>query len=85
MSTQPFSVRLDVQDIAKLDAIAQTMDRSRNYLIQEAVREYLIYDAEFRAAVQEGMEQADRGEGIDHDTLFDRLEEEVQRMIASRQ
>ena len=59
------AVQLSNEQVDRLDAIARHRHASTEAVVQEAVTQYLDQDAEFRAAVQEGIDQADRGDTED--------------------
>jgi predicted transcriptional regulator len=69
------SFRIPAEKVDELDAFAKSMERDRSYLLNEALDNYLAYQRDFIAAVEEGIAAADRGELIDH--------EEVMKMAAS--
>ena len=58
----PVSIRLDSETIQSLDNLGSHVGRSRTWLIQDAVQRYLAEEMKFLAAVQEGIDQADKGE-----------------------
>jgi len=68
-----FSVRLDPDKRARLDRLAASMDRSRSYLVSQAIDHFLDYHAWKLERVTEGVEAAERGETVSHDILFERL------------
>lgn len=68
------SFRIATEKVNELDTLAKAMDRDRSYLLNEAIDGYLDYQREFRAAVQEGIEAADRGELIDHEDVMKMVE-----------
>ena len=72
---QSTSIRLDEDTLLRLDSLAEIMHCSRAALIKEAVDKYLEYDAWFRAEVQKGIDEADRGELISHNDVKARLRE----------
>ena len=41
MATEAFTVRTDPDIVDKLDHMADSLDRSRNYLVNQAIKEYL--------------------------------------------
>ena len=59
------AVELSEEDADRIAAIAESRNENSVSIVREAVANYLDYDAEFRAAVQQGIEEADRDEGID--------------------
>lgn len=67
------AVQLSDEQAERLDAIAGHRHTSTAAVVQEAVTQYLAHDAAFRAAVQEGIDAADRGELEDLDVVAARL------------
>jgi predicted transcriptional regulator len=55
------SIRLDQETLSQIDAIAAAEGRSRNWLLQQAVKDVLEIRASYEAAVQKGIEQARAG------------------------
>ncbi|MCK5431388.1 MAG: ribbon-helix-helix protein, CopG family, partial [Gammaproteobacteria bacterium] len=41
MSTEAFTIRSDSNKVKKLDQLANKLDRSRNYLVNQAIEQYL--------------------------------------------
>ena len=61
MGTEAFSVRTDRKKVAKLDKLAKQMDRSRNYIVNQAIDQLLDLHAWQIERVKEGMKAADEG------------------------
>ncbi|UZR27133.1 CopG family ribbon-helix-helix protein [Methylococcus mesophilus] len=74
MADTSITIRTDSELAAKVAALAAAMDRSRNWVIEDALRHYV----EAQAWQIEGIEQAkaslDRGEGIPHEQAMADLE-----------
>lgn len=60
--TAAFTIRLDDEMLAKLDALAVDTDRSRNWLATKAIESYVELNAWQIARIKDGIAQADRGE-----------------------
>jgi predicted transcriptional regulator len=60
---------------ARLAEIATTAGTDAERLVKDAALRLLQEDARFRAAVREGIAQADRGEFIEEDEMDVRLEQ----------
>lgn len=60
--TAAFTIRLDDQMLAKLDALAADTDRSRSWLAAKAIEGYLELNAWQIARIKDGIAEADRGE-----------------------
>ena len=56
------SFRVSKDKIERIDAIATSMGRSRNWLLNKALDDILDHQAWFVAEVQKGIEAADKGE-----------------------
>lgn len=56
------SFRASKDKIERIDAIATSMGRSRNWLLNKALDDILEHQVWFVAEVQKGIEAADKGE-----------------------
>lgn len=84
MAKKSISLRMDEEKIKKLDAIAYSQDRSRSYIIEEAVEEYIDYESYRHERLTESIAQLDRGEGISHEEMkpfFAEMRERVQQKL----
>jgi len=72
-------VHFSPEQEAQLAQIAMQAGASAERLVQDAALRLLQEDARFRAAVREGITQADRGEFIEEEEMDARLE----RMLRS--
>ncbi|HEV2955905.1 MAG TPA: ribbon-helix-helix protein, CopG family [Xanthobacteraceae bacterium] len=57
-----FTVRLDESILRDLDRLAEKTDRSRNWLVSQAVQEYVGVNAWQIERIEEGIAAADRGD-----------------------
>ncbi|MBN2654633.1 MAG: ribbon-helix-helix protein, CopG family [Nitrospirae bacterium] len=70
MSASTITVRLSDETKEKLEAIAKSLDRSRSYLIQNAVED-LIAQYEWQLQeIEAGIKDADKGKFIEHADLL---------------
>lgn len=69
-ATEPITVRSDKDVIAKIDALAAATERSRNYIVNQALRQYLDTNAWQIERINEGMAAADDGKVIAADKVF---------------
>ena len=67
MASQTTSIRLDEEKLARIDRLAATIDRSRSWVMNQAIEQYLDHEEWFAEAVAEGIEAADRGDLVSHD------------------
>ena len=62
VSTRAFSVRTDSDKVRQLDRLAEQQDRSRNYLVNQAINQLLELYAWQDERVREGIQAADQGQ-----------------------
>jgi predicted transcriptional regulator len=60
--TAAFTIRLDDEMLAKLDALAADTDRSRSWIAARAIEDYVALNAWQIARIKDGIAEADRGE-----------------------
>ncbi len=74
MAGSTITVRTNPEVSAKIAALAQAMDRSRNWIIEEALKQYI----ETQAWQIEGIKQAQaalaQGEGIPFEDVMDEMD-----------
>ena len=61
MGTEAFSVRADSKKVRQLDRIAKQQDRSRNYVVNQAIDQLLELHAWQDERTREGIVAADEG------------------------
>jgi len=66
MDKQTISFRLDAKKVDALDTLAETLDRDRSYLLNEAVDAYLDLQQWQIEQIAEGLRQANSGNLVDH-------------------
>jgi predicted transcriptional regulator len=62
MGTEAFSVRSDSKKVRQLDRLAKIQDRSRNYLVNQAIDQLLELYAWQTERIREGLKAADAGQ-----------------------
>jgi len=65
----PLTIRLNQTDIAKLDEISKATDRKRSWHMTRAIHAYIEDEYTFLEGVKQGIEAADRGDVISHETV----------------
>nr|WP_305909054.1 CopG family transcriptional regulator [Methylomarinum sp. Ch1-1]MDP4521938.1 CopG family transcriptional regulator [Methylomarinum sp. Ch1-1] len=83
-TTETFTVRTESDVIHNLDQMAGSLDRSRNYLVNQALKEYQQHHAWPIEKVTQGIVAADRGELVDHDDMMRELEELIDEKAKSQ-
>jgi len=84
MATEAFTVRAESNLVHQLDNLADTLDRSRNYLVNQALKEYLEQHAWQIEKISQGIAAADRGELVDHDVVMKEMEELLENKAQGR-
>lgn len=59
--TEPMTVRTTKETVNEIDALATAMDRSRNYIVNQALRQYLETNAWQIERIEEGLVAAREG------------------------
>jgi predicted transcriptional regulator len=75
---QAMEVQLTIEQEAQLSQIAAQAGRGASDLAREAVERYIAEEAQFRAAVQAGIDDADRGNFVPTSEVWAAIERELQ-------
>ncbi len=75
------SFRAETEKIDALDALAAAQDRSRSYLINEAISNYIELHAYQDALVLKGMEEMKKGRVVSHEDVVKRLKKDETRKL----
>ena len=73
------SIRIDDVTREKLDQLATSRDRSRNWVVQEALAQYIHNQEEREEAIQEGIRAIEAGEVVSHEEVMAAVEAELQK------
>jgi len=79
MATEAFTIRAETDIVHKLDNLAGSLDRSRNYLVNQAIKAYLETNAWQIEKITQGIAAADRGELIAHEDVMSEMENIIER------
>jgi predicted transcriptional regulator len=85
MTTEAFTVRTESEIVNRLDKLASRLDRSRNYLVNQAIKEYLDFHAWQIEKIQEGIKAADRGELIPHEDVMAEMDALIEEKIKAHE
>lgn len=69
-STSPITTRLDAATLATLDRLGERYDRSRSWLVAQAVRQFVEREAEMLAIIEEGERSAREEPLISHEEML---------------
>jgi predicted transcriptional regulator len=73
ITEKTISFRADAEKIDALDSLAAVQDRSRSYLINEAITNYLELHAYQDALVRKRLEEMRKGRVVNHAEVVKRL------------
>ncbi len=59
------TVRLSEKSVEQLDRVGQHLERSRNWLINKAVENYLAHELAIIASIETGLAEAEAGQFVD--------------------
>jgi len=75
--SEPVTLRLDAATRKRLDRLAKATDRSRAALAAEAIRLFVEINEWQISAIQDGVQDAERGQFIDHTRLKAKWEKKL--------
>jgi predicted transcriptional regulator len=68
------TIRISRRTQSRVDALARAMKRSRTWVINQALRQYLDYNESFVKAVRDGIKDVKAGRLIDHGDVVKKWE-----------
>jgi predicted transcriptional regulator len=74
MAGSTMTVRTDPEVAAQIAFLAEAMDRSRNWVIEEALKQYIQTQSWQIDGIKEAQASLDRGEGIPFDAVMEEME-----------
>ncbi len=77
MALEPFSIRADAKTMEALGQIAATMDRSRNWVINDALKSYIEDHVWLEEQVAQSRQEIAEGKGIPHEQAMARLRQHI--------
>ena len=78
-ATSPVSARIDAGVLNGLDQLAEKYDRSRSWLVAQAVREYVERETEFLAFIKAGEDDIAAGRVHTQEEMEAWIEERIAR------
>lgn len=71
--TEPITIRAAKDIVRDIDSLAVTMDRSRNYIVNQALKQYLESNAWQLSRIKEGLAAAREGQLLPADEVFAKI------------
>lgn len=84
MANGTITIRTTPEIEAQITALAESMNRSRNWVIEDALKEYLAVQAWQVKGIYEAIESMDRGEGVPFEEAMDRLRANIERLMPTK-
>ena len=78
-TTSPISARVDETTLKDLDRLAEELDRSRSWLVAQAVREYVKRETEFLEFVKVGEDEIENGNFHTQDEMEAWIEDRISK------
>ena len=72
MKTTTF--RTDEKKLEQIDKMAKSLNRSRNWVINEALDRFMAYEEWFIKQVEEGLQDVDDGNVVSHERMREKLQ-----------
>ena len=85
MATEAITIRADRQTVERLDRLAKALDRSRNYVVKQALEAYLEEQSWQIQAIEEGLQSLDRGQGRPHEEVMAQQRDKIERHSRTKQ
>ena len=77
MAAKTTTIRIDDTVLGRVDSLAKSMSRSRNWVIQQAVDRYLDDEEWFVDQVEQGLEEVKRGKMLSHAEVMAEIRKKV--------
>jgi predicted transcriptional regulator len=74
MAGSTITVRTDPEVAAQIAFVAEAMDRSRNWVIEEALKQYIQAQSRQLKGIKQAQASLDRGEGIPFDAVMEEMD-----------
>ncbi len=79
MASNTITIRTDPEITQKIEALAMAMNRSRNWVIEDALKQYIETQAWQIEGIKEAMAAMDRGEGIAYEDVMAEMEALIEK------
>ena len=78
MALKPFSIRADAKTMEALGQIAATMDRSRNWVINDALKSYIEDHLRLTEQIARSRLEIAAGKGVSHEQAMALLKQHIE-------
>lgn len=81
MSNKTITIRTESDTVEKISAIAQAMDRSRNWVVEDALKQYIDQQVWYIEGIQQAQASLAAGKGIPHEEVMEEVSELINERI----
>jgi predicted transcriptional regulator len=60
-ATEPITIRTSKDMVTQIDTLAAGMNRSRNYVVNQAIQQYLVYHHVLHRKIEQGLNDVKEG------------------------
>jgi predicted transcriptional regulator len=84
MAGSTITVRTDPEVAAQIAFLAEAMDRSRNWVIEDALKQYIQTQSWQLEGIRQAQASLDRGEGIPFDAVMEEMDALIEQTARTR-
>ncbi|MFB1486305.1 MULTISPECIES: CopG family ribbon-helix-helix protein [unclassified Thiocapsa] len=84
MAGSTITVRTDPEVAAQIAFLAEAMDRSRNWVIEEALKQYIQAQSWQLEGIKQAQASLDRGEGIPFEAVMEEIDALIEQTARTR-
>jgi predicted transcriptional regulator len=84
MAGSTITVRTDPEVVAQIAVLAEAMDRSRNWVIEEALKQYIQAQSWQLEGIKQAQASLDRGEGISFEAVMEEMGALIEQTARTR-
>jgi len=77
MANNTITIRTESEVAEKIGSLAKAMGRSRNWVIEDALKQYIKNQEWQIKGIHQGIQSLDSGQGISHDLIKDRMSKKI--------
>lgn len=85
MAGSTITVRTDPKIAAQIASLAEAMDRSRNWVIEEALRQYIEAQSWQIEGIRDAQASLARGEGLPFDEVMEEMDALIEQKAQERE
>jgi predicted transcriptional regulator len=83
-TTEAFTIKAESEIINQLDYMAGSLDRTRNYIVNQAIREYLQTHTWQLEKINQGIAAAEQGEFLSHAEFMQKIEALIEQKVENK-